>query len=302
MKKLLSMLLTLILCLGVFVSCNDETPSQSSSEIEKSVEFSEWEGVYYSKIEGMNYIGEDLPSRENMEPTIQTGIYYRLVESYEELLTVATPNDSINSDFFSQNAIFVLCEYSSNRISYDFKGIHNFSVDDGVATVIYEKFLSNNRVSFGDSISTLFFSIPKKELGNTDIKQINIIEKTTNVKKPVKLGDASGALENDRIIVVKNQEELNSFLTEHNFTNDSAVVSENEIGIIICRNVAYNNAILNSYKVELTDSNMLLVRKLIFDSEAYQSTSESYFEMINIYASDLSQYECSIVNSASYQK
>ena len=35
MKKLLSMLLTLILCLGVFVSCNDETQTESSSEKEK---------------------------------------------------------------------------------------------------------------------------------------------------------------------------------------------------------------------------------------------------------------------------
>jgi hypothetical protein len=37
MKKTLSLLLALVLCLGVFVSCNDEQPSESSSSEEELV-------------------------------------------------------------------------------------------------------------------------------------------------------------------------------------------------------------------------------------------------------------------------
>ena len=37
MKKLLALLLAIVFCLGVFVSCNDEVPSESSSSEKEKV-------------------------------------------------------------------------------------------------------------------------------------------------------------------------------------------------------------------------------------------------------------------------
>ena len=77
MKKLLSILLALIFCLGMFVSCNNDK-HDSSKDDESSLK-------YYQASSDFEYTGHDMPSKNNNNATdLSFGSYYKIIDTYDD--------------------------------------------------------------------------------------------------------------------------------------------------------------------------------------------------------------------------
>ena len=138
MKKLLAILLTLVLCLGVFVSC-DNSNEISSSEIETTEQVSTLPKeshndcvTYYDEIKNFN-LKSDAPNSA-------------LYKSYDELLNVLeTPLETFDESIFDENYVLMIKGISYSGVS-GYKGFANVTCE------YYFQDTENNRITTGDRI------------------------------------------------------------------------------------------------------------------------------------------------------
>jgi hypothetical protein len=123
MKKLLALLLIIILCFGVFVSCNDEAPSESSSSEEE--------------------VPVSVKNRRTGEKVVLTGSEAELVE------------EILNPETFPENDYCDCIKY------YEFRfGNYRVQYDEGRAedmAVVRSKELSEEEMAQIDAIIDKYF-------------------------------------------------------------------------------------------------------------------------------------------------
>lgn len=156
MKKLLTLLLTLILCLGVLVAC--DTPEESSSE-EPYECLGEFEHKVYS-----HYSIEDFPEFKGYDHC------YDIATTYEEFANIVEDTKDVSEDDFEEYFIFVSTKYDWNTYTYASQEYKNFRVENGI--VYLDRYVTYNEWLGGaSSIETHCFLIPRKLLGK---KELNI--------------------------------------------------------------------------------------------------------------------------------
>lgn len=147
MKKLLSLLLALIMCLGVFISCGDETESsnESSSSSESSSESSAPElptffnnsalkvedfATYYKSAGDFTYIGDKV-SRSD------TGTQYHIINSYDEFKAVVSDYEKLDASVFEDNFLFI--SKIGVKVGAETIGFHQLKLqEDGCPHIIVD--------------------------------------------------------------------------------------------------------------------------------------------------------------------
>ncbi|MBQ2810364.1 MAG: hypothetical protein IJF11_05675 [Clostridia bacterium] len=121
MKKLLSILLTLVFCLGIFVSCDNETPTESSSESAKAIEYVDY--YYFETI--------------YKEPLVVSPVAdCRLIKDYSELQALFEEYDYTKSYITEKDFEENIVLFSTITPSGDsFLGYCNFSSNDEGSTI-----------------------------------------------------------------------------------------------------------------------------------------------------------------------
>ncbi len=172
MKKFLSILLALVMCLGLFVSCNNEE-QPSNQENEETVK-------YYKKMSGIEYIGDDMPTRDNNGATgLPFGSYYKLILTYDDFLESFSDTDKIDANFFDKNFLYVICHYSTGtlRSSDEYEiGYRNFYIDNKTAYLTLDKTFAFGNTSAGGNpiinVQYTYVTIPKEMLSDADVSSV----------------------------------------------------------------------------------------------------------------------------------
>ena len=151
MKKLLSLLIVMILCSTMLISCNDKSDSYEC--------LGEFEHKVYS-----HYSIDDFPEFKGY------GHCYDIATTYEEFANIVEDTNSVSEDDFEEYFIFVSTKYDWNTYTYASQEYKNFRVENGI--VYLDRYVTYNKwVGAGSSIETYCFLIPKKLL---DKKELNI--------------------------------------------------------------------------------------------------------------------------------
>ena len=190
MKKILSILLALILCLGVFVSCGDEETSSSESELSNKSEFSseslflsesqmssETQKESYSPIYVETYYDEieNFVLKSNAP---ESGIY----DTYDKLLNVLdAPVENFDEEVFCEHYILMVknvkCSSITSKLGFQYV---NCKLDSRKVEITLEMKIDNNRVDDVESPEFEIFMdalvvIPKKVLEKSFLGENNVV-------------------------------------------------------------------------------------------------------------------------------
>ncbi len=195
MKKLLSILLALIFCLGMFVSCNNDK-HDSSKDDESSLK-------YYQASSDFEYTGHDMPSKNNNNATdLSFGSYYKIIDTYDDFKDLISNGDYIDESFFEKNFIYVICHYSSASVLVEGEteiGYRNFYIDNEIAYLTLDKtFVSGKKGVAGNPASTInytYITIPRDSLGEASADTIKKFKVNVN-KIQIYKAYTSSSLEN----------------------------------------------------------------------------------------------------------
>lgn len=188
MKKLLSILLALILCVGTLVSCGNEETSSSESEQESekgqvslltSPPNDEVVSTYYQIKSGISYKGEEMREKGEYPNDYVYGTYFKIIDTYDEFVASISKGDDIDESFFEKNFIYVICKHESDVTSDSDErhlGYRNFYIENGTAHLTVDKAVSD---AFDDAWTTwmrtttyTYIIIPKEALGGVDADSV----------------------------------------------------------------------------------------------------------------------------------
>ena len=151
MKKLLSLLIVMILCSTMLISCNDKSDSYEC--------LGEFEHKVYS-----HYSIEDFPEFKGYDHC------YDIATTYEEFANIVEDTNSVSEDDFEEYFIFVSTKYDNYSDRYSSQEYKNFRVENGI--VYLDRYVTYNEyMGEASSIETHCFLIPRKLLGK---KELNI--------------------------------------------------------------------------------------------------------------------------------
>ena len=151
MKKLLALLLVMILCSAMLISCSDKGDSYEC--------LGEFEHKVYSR-----YSIEDFPKFKRY------GHCYDIATTYEEFANIVEDTKDVSEDDIEEYFIFLSTTYDWNTFTYASQEYKNFRAEKGI--VYLDSYVTYNEwVGEASSIETHCFLIPRKLLGK---KELNI--------------------------------------------------------------------------------------------------------------------------------
>ena len=188
MKKILSILLALILCVGLLVSCGNEETSSSESESESekgqvslltSPPNDEIVSTYYQYRGGISYKGEEMREEGEYPNHYVDGTYFKIIDTYDEFVASISKGDDIDESFFEKNFIYVMCKHEGG-VTTDMDerhlGYRNFYIENGTAHLTVDKAVSNAfddaRTNWMRTTTYTYIIIPKEALGGVDADTI----------------------------------------------------------------------------------------------------------------------------------
>ncbi|MBQ8738333.1 MAG: hypothetical protein IJZ04_02425 [Clostridia bacterium] len=196
MKKILSMLLTLIMFLGLFVSCENEEISSSQSETksetssesespsfiydeEKNDSEAEKQDIYYEELSELGVCKsildlstEDFLVPNEWVPLLSPGWKYVIFTNYDEFVQILYPNqrNCVDATIFEDNVVFATLHYSDESLPFECVGYRDLVIEG--TTLMLERDCVPREESSKDLICKNFYIIPKSEFGETSPKDI----------------------------------------------------------------------------------------------------------------------------------
>ncbi|MBQ8738584.1 MAG: hypothetical protein IJZ04_03700 [Clostridia bacterium] len=188
MKKILSILLALILCVGTLVSCgNEETSSSESvSQIQSGTESASetnTSDIYYDRIWGLGDSGTDsLPGKE-------IGSYYSFFTNYDKFMSDAyaytNQKKNLDTSVFDEYVVFEVINYTSTSCSMDILGYRDIVINENTASLTLDYTLDeDSRVNMARYVYVSYYKIPKSEFSATSPESISEIIVSLNRLKP----------------------------------------------------------------------------------------------------------------------
>ncbi len=189
MKKILSLLLAMLLCLGVLVACDDETPSDSSSDDASSKlpteNSNDIEFPLISHQVEIEYVHYNLVANNDFK-SFQNWIFnaYKDFNSFISENAVAENFNDINEELFGDN--FVVIIYRDDGGSYK----ENYCYGDFVADSN-----SNDAKYFLTFEYTVYPNKLREQMEVPDFFDIVIIPRATCAKNPTMIQISIKAIE-----------------------------------------------------------------------------------------------------------
>ncbi len=201
MKKIVSILLALILCVGLLVSCGNEENSSSQSESgEKTSSFSEElsgeetnlesekQNIYYEELsklriceEKSEFTSENSLTAEEWMLLFEKEWNYLIFANYNEFSNVLYTNEQknhIDKTIFEDNIVFVTIYNSKEWIFYDYLGYRDISIDGTTLSIECDRARIDE--TSGGLICINYYIIPKSEFGETSVESITEIKVNNN--------------------------------------------------------------------------------------------------------------------------
>ena len=186
MKNLLTLLLTLILCLGVLIACDapEESSSSSSSDVlepssAKELDFyngytpsREESKTYYNFLYdrgALGYLRESNIFEGNFNSQLDLPEWY-IVDTYEEYKTIIFDDGALSSVDFEDNIVAI--RYGPGGGSF-----YNFRIEDNVAHIDYDSFnWESDTYIPALQISFNVIVIPRTDVDTMDFDRTKVIE------------------------------------------------------------------------------------------------------------------------------
>ena len=301
MKKILSILLALILCLGMLISCGNEKQTQSNTESASEI-VSEENSKYYCEISRL-YLNTTT-SLNDFDP--RAGEFYTLIKSYDDFLSgkenqfykQETIESVFSPGFFEEYHLIKVTRVSANttRIS-DIIGLKNASFENGILHISKdEATYSQMFVGNASSIGCRYFAIPKSEL-NLDGVTVNKIEVEENL---IYLEDDFYRAVTSEIkpqhgerLVITTPQEYDELKTKYGLTaslvtNDtgSQLIDEDSVYIAIYYGERAEDALSRGYHLE-TNGNKIILTEYVNSGIENPIYSAPYFKFVKINKSNL---------------
>ena len=301
MRKILSILLALILCLGMLISCENEEQTQSNTESASEI-VSEENSKYYCEISRL-YLNTTT-SLNDFDP--RAGEFYTLIKSYDDFLSgkenqfykQETIESVFSPGFFEEYHLIKVTRVSANttRIS-DIIGLKNASFENGILHISKdEATYSQMFVGNASSIGCRYFAIPKSEL-NLDGVTVNKIEVEENLiyLEDDFYRDVTSDIkpEHGERLVITTPQEYDELKTKYGLTaslvtNDtgSQLIDEDSVYIAIYYGERAEDAISRGYHFEM-DGNKMVLTEYVDCGIKNPTYSAPYFKFVKINKSNL---------------
>lgn len=309
MKKLLALILSLIMCFSVFVSCNDEENQSmlgENSNLNFSKDVKTKSNGFYNFITGLTYKKDDLPASEHLlhmnedkKYPFAYGSYYKIINSYKDLTSMVSNYEKVSPSLFDDNFILVWCDFYAYSLN-SFVGVSSFSITDGVAriTEFYEKEDYSEPISGPSPRSSVnFVVIPRDDL-KIEKSEIIEVESTRFFIEPydyLEVPLANSVCSDGITLILDSSDDVDEFieiysLDEHRQSLTSEIDFDKYLYVAIyCKNRNSYSGIycFDCYEYSKGSLKLESIRK-----KASTSTEEyDTFQIIKIPLSDLPDFE-----------
>ncbi len=312
MKKLLSILLALIMCFGLLVSCGNEEFSSSESHSKndsqsEDMSFSkeiipEENSKYYCEISKL-YL-DTTTSLNDFDP--RAGEFYTLIKSYDGFLSgkenqfykQETIESVFSPGFFEEYHLIKVTRVSANTTRiFDIIGLRDAYFENGALHISKdEATYSQMFVGNASSIGCRYFAIPKSELNldGVTVDKIEIEENLIYLEDDFYRNVTSHIKpEHGERLVITAPQEYDELKAKYGLTaslvtneNSSQLINENSVYIAIYYGERAEDALSRGYHLE-TDGNKIILTEYVNIGIENPTYSAPYFKFVKINKSNL---------------
>ena len=247
MKKLLSILLVLVFCFGIFVSCNNETQTESSSDGSQDSEIAE-----NAPAKSLSFFSESVTEEKyatyykELALTCNDNVLsldgeierFFVINSYDELLEIASNPSLVSAEDFENN--FILAWKTSNYwLHTELQGFHSLKIEGSGVTikadfVRYSNYISGT--SLGPYEITKFIQIPRSLLLGANANELEYTTLPITIKPSgIETLDATDFdYKNGTSWLIRSSEEWEQFSKIHRL-NEASGFSSNAIALVVYR-------------------------------------------------------------------